>query len=182
MDSMGREVNTEDEYDTNEVDAAYLKLINVPCLYDMGAAPSDPADAQLCLNILDDQTFYKVVQSDFLFDKRKREKKKIDKFKQALQACHLNIYVSEVVITVLGTVNEDLKTKRRDFTAPPTLYEGIKLPLVIDGEHVKNIPIKRIVINRLLKSDGEQASVPIQTFLPFTKDDQPNQKAQKEDQ
>jgi hypothetical protein len=45
MDSMGREVNTEDEYDTNEVDAAYLKLINVPCLYDMGAAPSDPADA-----------------------------------------------------------------------------------------------------------------------------------------
>jgi hypothetical protein len=26
------------------VDAAYLKLINVPCLYDMGAAPSDPAD------------------------------------------------------------------------------------------------------------------------------------------
>lgn len=81
MDSMGREVNTEDEYDTNEVDAAYLKLINVPCLYDMGSAPCDPADSQLALNIIDDQTFYKVVEPDFLFDKRKREKKKIDKFK-----------------------------------------------------------------------------------------------------
>lgn len=54
MDSMGREMNTEEDYDTNEVDAAYLKLINVPCLYDMGASPSDPADQQLCLNILDD--------------------------------------------------------------------------------------------------------------------------------
>jgi len=109
-----------------------------------------------------------------LFDKRKREKKKIDKFKQALQACHLNIYVSEVVITVLGTVKEDLKTKKREFTHPNSFYEGINLPLVIDGEQIKNIPIKKIVINRLLKSDGEQASVPIQTFLPFSKDDQPN--------
>ena len=44
MDSIGREMNTDEEYDTNEVDAAYLKLINVPCLYDMGAAPSDPTD------------------------------------------------------------------------------------------------------------------------------------------
>ena len=133
------------------------------------------------MNILDDQTFHKVVEPDFLFDKRKREKKKIDKFKQALQACHLNIYVSEVVITVLGTVKEDAKTKKREFTATPSFFEGIKLPLAIDGEQIKNTPIKKIVINRLLKSDGEQASVPIQTFLPFSKDDQPNQKAQKDD-
>lgn len=81
MDSMGRETNTDDEYDTNDIEIAYLKLINVPCLYDMGAAPSDPTDSRLCLNILDDQTFNKVVEPDFLYDKRKREKKKIDKFK-----------------------------------------------------------------------------------------------------
>jgi len=54
MDSMGRETNTDDEYDTNDIEIAYLKLINVPCLYDMGAAPSDPTDSRLCLNILDD--------------------------------------------------------------------------------------------------------------------------------
>lgn len=82
--------------------------------------------------------------------------------------------MSEVVITILGTVQEDVKTKRREFNAPISKYEGIKVPLVIDGEQIKNISIKKIVINRLLKIDGEQASVPIQTFLPFSKDDQPN--------
>jgi hypothetical protein len=103
-----------------------------------------------------------VVKPDFLNDPRKREKKKIDKFRQALQACHLNIYVSEVVITVLGTVKEDVKTKVRELTTPETRYEGIlNLPLIIDGEKIEKIPIKRMVINRLLKSDGEQASVPI---------------------
>lgn len=80
---MGREMNTDDEYDTNVVDAAYLKLINVPCIYDMGTAPSDPADQLLSLNILDDQTL-KLIKSDFLNDRRKREKKKIEKFRQAL--------------------------------------------------------------------------------------------------
>lgn len=69
----------------------------------------------------------------------------------------------------MGTVREDLKTKKR--TLSSTYQEGIGVPLVIDGEEIKHIPIKKIVINRLLKSDGEQASIPVQTFLPFTKDD-----------
>lgn len=69
----------------------------------------------------------------------------------------------------MGTVKEDLKTKKR--TLLSTYQEGIGVPLVIDGEEIKHIPIKKIIINRLLKSDGEQASIPVQTFLPFTKDD-----------
>jgi len=69
----------------------------------------------------------------------------------------------------MGTVREDLKTKKR--TLSSTYQEGLGVPLVIDGEEIKHIPIKKIVINRLLKSDGEQASIPVQTFLPFTKDD-----------
>jgi len=69
----------------------------------------------------------------------------------------------------MGTVKEDLKTKKR--TLSSTYQEGLGVPLVIDGEEIKHIPIKKIVINRLLKSDGEQASIPVQTFLPFTKDD-----------
>lgn len=31
--------------------------------------------------------------------------------------------------------------------------------------------IKRIVINRLVKNDGEQAVVPVQTFLPLSRED-----------
>jgi len=69
----------------------------------------------------------------------------------------------------MGTVREDLKTKKR--TLSSTYQEGLGVPLVIDGEEIKHIPIKKIVINRLLKGDGEQASIPVQTFLPFTKDD-----------
>ena len=73
----------------------------------------------------------------------------------------MNIYVSEVIITVLGTVIEDPKTKKREFTPTSSVYTGLELPLVIDGLPIRSGPFKRLVINRLLKSDGEQASVPI---------------------
>jgi hypothetical protein len=73
-----------DVYDTNIVQAAYLKAINVPCMYDIGILPSDPTDSRLCLNIIDIMTYNRVVKPDFLYGKRKQQRKKIDKFRQAV--------------------------------------------------------------------------------------------------
>jgi len=44
-------------YDTNTVDVAYLKCINVPCMYDIGTLPTDPTDSRLCLNVIDQLTY-----------------------------------------------------------------------------------------------------------------------------
>ena len=53
-------------------------------------------------------------------------------------------------------------------------HRGFKIPMCIDGKKMKK-NVKKIVISRLLKSDGvTQASIPIQTFLPFRPDDLPN--------
>jgi len=40
-------------------------------MYDMGTLPTDPTDSRLCLNVLDDLSYYKVVKPDFLNGKRK---------------------------------------------------------------------------------------------------------------
>ena len=67
------------------------------------------------LNIIDDKTFDKVIKPFFLKDKSKLQRRKIDKFKHSVAACHLNLEVSEVIITVLGTVYERAKDKTRVF-------------------------------------------------------------------
>jgi hypothetical protein len=87
-----------------ETTAAYLKVINVPCMYDLGTPTVDPYDHQLLLNIMDDLTYYKAIKPDFLDKKGRRAMHKIEKFKQAMQASHINVYVSEVDITILGKV------------------------------------------------------------------------------
>jgi len=53
----------------------------------------------------------------------------------------------------------------------PQTIEGIKIPFCIDGKIFNDVKIKRIRVNRLLKSDGEQATIPIQTYLPFSQGD-----------
>ena len=91
--------------DCLETVAAYLKVINVPCMFDLGTPNVDPTEPQLLLNIMDDLSYYKVIKPDFLDKKDKRARKKIEKFKQAMQSSHINVYVSEVDITVLGSVS-----------------------------------------------------------------------------
>jgi hypothetical protein len=58
-------------YDENTVNTAYLKVINVPCMHDLGTLQTDPTDSRLCLNVIDDLTFHKVVKPDFLNGKSK---------------------------------------------------------------------------------------------------------------
>ncbi len=61
------------------------------------------------------------------------------------------MYVSEVRITVL---DQEDKVSCQD------------LPIVVDGHKIIK-KVSRVVINRLYKQDGEQANIPIQTFLPL---------------
>ncbi len=61
-----KSADSEDVYDTNIVEAAYLKVINVPCMYDIGTLPSDPSDSRLSLNVLDELTYRSCVKPDFL--------------------------------------------------------------------------------------------------------------------
>ena len=77
------------------------------------------------------------------------------------------MYVSEIVITVLGYTHLNIKTKeRKEFLQPS---ESSMITLMIDG-NVRKVRCKQLVINSLMKNDGEHASIPIQTFLPFVQE------------
>ena len=44
LDYKGREIATIEDFDTLELAAAYLKLINVPCMFDIGTQAINPTD------------------------------------------------------------------------------------------------------------------------------------------
>ena len=67
-------------------------------MFDIGTHPVNPCDSQLNLNMIDDVTFSKVIQAEMWQDKKQRQK--IGGTKAALEALHLNLFVSEVIITV----------------------------------------------------------------------------------
>ena len=55
--------------------------------------------------MIDDITFQKVIQAE-MSQGGVRQRKKIERLKTALEALHLNLFVSEVIITVQGYVLE----------------------------------------------------------------------------
>lgn len=69
LDQKSREVSTnEDGMDEFEVVAAYLKMINIPCMFDLGTNPVNPCDQQLNLNIADDVTYHEVLKTELKKD------------------------------------------------------------------------------------------------------------------
>ena len=44
LDYKGREISTEKNFDSIELAAAYLKLISVPCMFDIGVTATNPGD------------------------------------------------------------------------------------------------------------------------------------------
>ena len=68
-------------------------------MFDIGNPSVNPTDNQLNLNMIDDITFQKVIQAE-MQGERLTKKKKIERLKAALEALHLNLFVSEVTITV----------------------------------------------------------------------------------
>ena len=45
LDYKGREISKEKNFDSLEIAAAYLKLINVPCMFDIGVSAVNPCDS-----------------------------------------------------------------------------------------------------------------------------------------
>ena len=69
LDYLGRELQIKDEeMDSIEMVASYLKLINVPCMFDIGVTNCTPEDNQLNLHIVDDITYNQVLKPDFYND------------------------------------------------------------------------------------------------------------------
>jgi hypothetical protein len=138
--------------------------------------------------MIDDKTFY-TIKDDFLDAKSKlrRDKKtgklKSSKFKAAMLACHLNVYVSEVEITVIGRwewspkEHKSYRHKEDDFDSmdrhdSKEKVKGCFIPLIIDGVEY-NKRVKKIVVRRLMteRREGGHASIPICTYQPLKKDD-----------
>ena len=44
LDYKGREISTSKNFDSVDLAAAYLKLINVPCMFDIGVSAVNPCD------------------------------------------------------------------------------------------------------------------------------------------
>jgi hypothetical protein len=59
MDYTGKEYTDDDNEKLPKVHStvAYLKLINVPTMFDIGCVESDPSSDFLTLNMIDDKTY-----------------------------------------------------------------------------------------------------------------------------
>lgn len=67
----------ETKHDSIETVAAYLKLINIPCMFDMGTRVAMPKKGTLQLNLIDDRTYNKGLKPEFLSKDRVSGKKKV---------------------------------------------------------------------------------------------------------
>ena len=56
MDDCGRTFDNDQLKDQKEVNLAYLKLINVPTMFDIGCTQADPCTDSLTLSMLDRET------------------------------------------------------------------------------------------------------------------------------
>ena len=115
MDALGKEYLTDAAIEPLTTNVAYLKLINVPTMFDVGCSVSDPSSEYLTLNMIDDKS-YKVERSDFLSRGRKFKTEKIEKFQSALRAIHTNLQVSETTIYPYGVVRNEHALQRGMFS------------------------------------------------------------------
>lgn len=106
MDVMGKEYSTDGNFEPMNTSVAYLKLINVPTMFDVGCQTADPSSDFLTLNMVDEKTF-KIERNDFLSRVRKFKFEKIIKFQSALRAVHTNLAVSETTIYPYGIVKNE---------------------------------------------------------------------------
>ena len=61
--------------------------------------------------MIDEQTFKNIIVDDIIKGDKPPKMKKIERLKTAIESLHLNLYVSEVIITVHGYVIEQGKER-----------------------------------------------------------------------
>ena len=106
VDSLGKDYNSDLQLEPMLTSVTYLKLINVPTMFDIGCSVSDPSNENLILNMIDEKSF-KVERQEFLARVRKFKVEKFEKFKTALKAIHTNLSVSETIIYPHGIVRSE---------------------------------------------------------------------------
>jgi len=171
MDYLGREYTDDSHKEAMAVHISYLKLINVPSMFDIGCTQADPRTDFLTLSMMDSIT-HKVLKKEFLGKKPTpglRQVADIEMHRQQLQAIHTNMQVSST----------DIK-----FEDEPLILGGPSpdYHLTIDGKKVfaegkkeKEVEVVHISVSRLLLNDRTQASIPIMTFLPLKEGELQNQ-------
>jgi hypothetical protein len=95
---------------------------------------------------------YKVSKADFITDYRKQKKEKTWKLKQALNAVHVNLQVTDAIVNITDDKERIL------------MVDGEKLEI---GQDIKAFGVRKV-------KDCPNMSLPLMTFLPFTKEDLPN--------
>lgn len=97
MDFLGKEYSGDNMQEAMEAHLSYLKLINVPTMFDIGCTQANPQTDSLTLSMMDSIT-HKIVKDTFLKKKDSRKASEIEKLRQQLQAIHTNMQVSSVDI------------------------------------------------------------------------------------
>jgi hypothetical protein len=200
LDALGKEYMTDSQVDPLTTSVAYLKLINVPTMFDLGCIQSDPTSDALTLNMVDEKSFA-IEKAEFLTRVRKFKLEKVEKFKSALKAIHTTLSVGETIIFPLGIVtnlavkqgglfSNVMKSVTGGGSSKPSQESGTQenggLPpgSTLDSSNLARIPIridgvkysenaKKIVIKRYRK-DNVHVTVPVMTFLPMKVDDLSN--------
>lgn len=148
-----------------EAHLSYLKLINVPTMFDIGCTQADPQADSLSLCMMDSIT-HKIVKQH-LSKTGHREAAHIEKMRQHMQAIHTNMLVSSTDILF-------------DANMPLIIGGDQGHQLTIDGNPLhkssQKLSIDKIRVSRLLIGDGfTQATVPVMTFLPLKEGELKNQ-------
>lgn len=78
MDYLGKEYSGDSLSESIEAHLSYLKLINVPTMFDIGCTQADPQTEFLTLCMLDSVT-HKLVKQQFLSKKDGRELSDVEK-------------------------------------------------------------------------------------------------------
>ena len=103
MNSAGKEYGGDSKKESESMETidshlAYLKLINVPSMFDIGGVKADPTSDSLSLTLMDSITF-KLVKKEILSRSVGRKVEEIEMLRQQLKAVHTSMNVSETTIT-----------------------------------------------------------------------------------
>ena len=144
MDYLGREYSGDSLNEHMEASISYIKLINVPSMFDIGCTEADPRTDFLTMTMLDTTT-HKTIKSQFSSKSSQRHVNEVDAMREQLKALHTTMQVSKVEIKF----DQDIQLQ----TTGSKSDRG-ECTLTIDGTKIQQKhKIQQICISRLMKSD-----------------------------
>ena len=165
MDYLGKEYSDDVNMEALPCHISCLKLINVPCMFDIGCSQADPQTEFLTLSLIDGIT-HKILKKEFLGKRHQPPPvSEIELYRQQLMAIHTNMQVCASQVKFEKPV-------KMGGTSP-------EYDLTIDGRKMfsdKEVEVESLAVSRLmLDDDMTQASIPIMTYLPLKEGQLQNQ-------